>query len=151
MAGWRLESGHGGEQLSRVRVGRCPQHVGGGAALDDRPVVEHDQLVAEVPDDAEVVGDQHERQPEVADERAQQVEDLDPHGHVERAHRLVADEQARARGDGAGDGDALLLPAGELVRIAPADRRRQPDLFEHLVDAPVVILVDVAGRRAVRG
>ena len=36
--------------------------------------------------------------------------------HVERAGRLVAEEHLGPLGDGAGDGDALLLAAGKLRR-----------------------------------
>ena len=42
---------------------------------------------------------------------------------VERARGLVEDEDARILQDGARDGDALLLPAGEL-HAALADERR---------------------------
>jgi hypothetical protein len=48
----------------------------------------------------------------------QQVDDLRLDRHVERRHRLVADDQLRAPGQRPGDADALALAAGELVRIA---------------------------------
>ena len=42
------------------------------------------------------------------------------------------------RGEGAGDGDALLLAAGELVRVALACGRVDPDGRQHLGDALIV-------------
>ena len=48
---------------------------------------------------------------------SQQVEDLLGALRVEVAGRLVGDEHGRVRHDRAGDGDALLLSAGELPRV----------------------------------
>ena len=65
----------------------------------------------------------------------EQVEDLRLHGDVERGDRLVADDQLRLGGHGAGDRDALALAAGELVRsLRAGDRRVDADGVEHLVD-----------------
>ena len=46
-------------------------------------------------------------------------------GQVERGDRLVADDQLRVEGEGAGDRDALPLPAGELPRQPAAGVGRQ--------------------------
>src|SRR5262249_42447701 len=51
--------------------------------------------------------------------------------HVERAHRLVANDEVGAHRQGARDADALTLAAGELVRIALHHFRAEPDAFEH--------------------
>ncbi len=58
---------------------------------------------------------------------SQQVEDLRLHRHVERAGRLVADDQPGVHRQGARDGDALALAAGELVRVAQQRIGRQAD------------------------
>src|SRR6185437_5304444 len=50
-------------------------------------------------------------------EREQEVDDDASGGGIEIAGRLVGEEQARRDGEGAGEGDALLLAAGELPRI----------------------------------
>ena len=47
---------------------------------------------------------------------AEQVEDRGLNRHVERRHRLVADDQVRIRRECARDADALLLAAGKLIR-----------------------------------
>jgi hypothetical protein len=48
---------------------------------------------------------------------AQQVEDLGLHGDVEGRGRLVGHDDARVEHERLGDDDALLLAAGELVRV----------------------------------
>ena len=64
------------------------------------------------------MGDEDQRQAEVALELAQQVEHLRLDRDVERRHRLVGDDQLRLERDRARDADALALAAGELVRVA---------------------------------
>ncbi len=49
----------------------------------------------------------------------EQLQDLGLHGHVERGRRLVGDQQRRIAGQGDGDRNALLLAAGQFVRVAP--------------------------------
>lgn len=62
----------------------------------------------------------------------QQVDDLGRDRDVERRDRLVADEQLRAEDQRPGNHDALALPAGELMRIAPEQVRTQADCLEQL-------------------
>ena len=45
--------------------------------------------------------------------RLQQVQHLRLHGDIQRRDRLVGDNQARVQRQGAGDADALPLPAAE--------------------------------------
>jgi hypothetical protein len=54
-------------------------------------------------------------------------------GRVQAGGWLVQDEQLRISGERHGDHDPLLLPTGELVRVAPEDLAgvRNPDFFEH--------------------
>jgi len=51
-------------------------------------------------------------------EFVEEIQHLGAHGDVERRDRLVGDHEARPAHDGAGDRDALVLAARELVRIA---------------------------------
>ena len=84
--------------------------------------------------DGEVVRDEHIGDAFFALQADQQVEDLAAHRDVERRHRFVEHDQVGPGGDGAGDGDALALAAGDLAdaacrpasdrgRRAPADAR----------------------------
>src|SRR5699024_3784646 len=45
---------------------------------------------------------------------------------------LIGEQDLRLAGDGTGDGDALTLTTGELVRVALGGVRRQAHLREHL-------------------
>jgi hypothetical protein len=53
-------------------------------------------------------------------EVGEQVEDLGLDRDVESAYRFVEDEEVGFECEGAGDTDALALPAGELVGVAIA-------------------------------
>ena len=64
-----------------------------------------------------------------------QVDDLRLDRHVERRDRLVGDDEVRIGGQRARDADALLLPAGELVRIAVDEPLAQPDRLHQLANA----------------
>ena len=65
----------------------------------------------------------------------EQVDHLRLDRHVERRHRLVADDQLGAHRQRAGDADALALAAGEFVRVAAHVVGVQADGFEQLDDA----------------
>ena len=80
-----------------------------------------------------------ERQPELALEVAQQVEDLRLDRHVERGDRLVGDDQLRLERERARDADALALAAGELVRVAVVVLRVEPDRVHQLLDRALAL------------
>ena len=61
---------------------------------------------------------------------------------VERAERLVEEQRARVVDEGSGEGDALLLTAGQLRRLPTGEVREAHDL-EELVDT----LRDLGPRR----
>jgi hypothetical protein len=94
------------------------EHVVTGTELHDAPEVHHRHPIAEVLHHGEVVGHEQHGEVQPALEVAQQVEDLRLDRDVEGRDRLVGDEQAGLDGQGAGDADALALPAAELVGVA---------------------------------
>ena len=75
--------------------------IAGPRDLDHLAEVHHRDAVADVPHHRQIVGDEQVRQPELVLQVREQVEDLRLDRHVERRHRLVADDQpgrsARAR------------------------------------------------------
>ena len=68
-------------------------------------------------DHAEIVADEEICQAIALLQRAQEIDDLRLHRHVERRGRLVEHEKARLQHEGAGNRDALALAAGEFVRV----------------------------------
>ena len=85
--------------------------------FDDASGVHHGDAVGHLGDDAEVVGDEEEREPEALLQIAQQVENLRLDRDVERGRRLVGDEQRGPAGERDRDQRALAHPARELMRI----------------------------------
>ena len=108
----------GGEQRHRVRVLRPHEHVADRAGLDDLAGVHDRDVVAEIGDHTEVVGDEDDRHPSFGDESAQQIEDLGLDRDIESRRRLVGDQKTRRAGEGERDRDTLRHAAGELVRVA---------------------------------
>ena len=64
-----------------------------------------------------VVGDDDQRRPLVAVQLDEQVHDVVAGVGVEGAGRLIRQHDGRRPDQGAGDGHALLLSAGQLVRL----------------------------------
>ena len=147
----RLSAAVGADEVLDEVVGRVHQQLGRGrvlgelaAALHDRDPVAHlDRLV-------DVVGDEDDRLAQLGLEAQELVLQALAVDRVDRAERLVHQHQRRVGGEGAGDADALALAAGELRGIAVADRRRQADELEQLVDAVADALLVPAEQRAGR-
>ena len=66
----------------------------------------------------EVVGDEDHRETQPVIQIRDQLLYPAPRGLIEGARRFVEQERLRAEGEDAGDGDALLLPYGEGLRVA---------------------------------
>ena len=109
--------GHGRQQGLGVGVHRPLVQLLGRRDLDDLPQVHDRDPVRDVPDHAQVVGDEDVGQAQLVLQVVEQVDDLGPDGHVQGRDRLVGDDQPGIQGQGPGHADALALPAGELVRV----------------------------------
>src|SRR5690349_2189225 len=68
-------------------------------------------------DDGEIMADQEKGHARLTLEIAHEVQRLRLYRDVERRHRLVCDYEPRPGDERAGDGDALALAPGKLVRI----------------------------------
>ena len=134
LARGRVEPRDGAEQAVRVRVARGGEEPVALRPLHDPPGVEHVDRLAQPRHDPEVVGDHDERGAGVADELAQQLQDLGLDGDVERGRGLVGDEQPRPAGQCDGDERALPHAAGELVRVGvqPPARVGDADAVEQV-------------------
>ncbi len=88
--------------------------------------------------DAGVVGDQHRERPDVAVHALDDLQDQHARRGVQRARRLVAEQDRGPLGDRPGDRDALLFPAGQLRRevVEPLAETDQAErlLRRHRVD-----------------
>ena len=110
----QLRVGHRDGRHERLRCTGAPgrrNSVAPVGQLGDPAEVHDRDPIADVLDDAHVVGDEHVGQPELALELLEQVEDLRLDRHVERRDRLVADDQVRLEDQRPGDADALALAA----------------------------------------
>ena len=109
--------GLGGEQVLGVGVLRVGEQRLGGVVLLHLAVLHHIDIVGELADDGQVMGDQDHRHAVLVLEVLDQVEDLRLHGDVERGGRLVGDQHVGPVGERHGDHHALALAARQLVRI----------------------------------
>ena len=87
------------------------------SVFDDLAVVHNGNFFAYAAHDAQVVGDEEQRNAALFVEPPEHVENLGLHRHVEGGGRLVEDEKLRVVDEGRRDHRALALTAGELMRI----------------------------------
>jgi hypothetical protein len=80
-------------------------------------VAHHHHLVGDLADHAQVVADEQHAHAVLALHLGDQLQDLALDGHVQRRGRLVGDQQLGLAGQRHRDHHALLLAAGQLVRI----------------------------------
>lgn len=95
---WRIEH----------RVGRPDFH--------DASQIHHRNPMREMPHHAQIVRHEQDREPQPLLQLQQQVEYLRLHGNIQCRYDLVGDQQLRLDGKRAGNGDALPLTAGEMLR-----------------------------------
>ena len=98
-----------------VRHGR--KHGSGRATFHHTAAVHHQHARHVLCNHTQVVGDQHQGHATLCHQALDQRQDLLLHRHVQRGGGLVCDQQVGATGQCHGNGDALALPAGELVRV----------------------------------
>ena len=112
--------------------------------LHHAAALEHRDVVADLLDHVHGVGDYHQGHAGLAVDVAQQLEDGVRAAGIERGGRLVAEDHLGLAGERAGDGNALLLPAGELAGIA-LRLLRKTNAVEQLESTGAVCLRHLAG------
>ncbi len=125
-----VQAWHRFKQQARIGMARPGEDRLRRSLLDDAAKIHDAEPVGHVAHGRQVVADEQVGQAEPRLEVLHQVEDLGLHRYVERAGRLVADQEFRRAGQRAGDRDALTLTAAELVRVFLPVGSRQPDLAE---------------------
>src|SRR5262245_60344831 len=131
-----------GESRRERQMGRARRHgpVAASAVHAPRLIADNlagldlDHAPAHLVHDVGVVGDHDDGCPGPVDP-VQQPHDLDGRIGVEVTGRLVRQQDERAVDERAGDGDALLLAAGELLRVAVL-LAAEADQLEYLRDDP---------------
>ncbi len=123
-----------GEQPLRVGVQRRAEQRRGGPGLHDPAGVHDGHLGRQLADHGQIVAHVDGRHPVAPAQAADRVEDVPLGGHVEAGGGLVQHDQRGAAGEGHGQRDTLLLPARELMRVAPQQGRGrlQAHLAQHL-------------------
>ena len=124
-----LEGGDGGEQALGVGMGGVGGDEFGGAFFDEFTVFENGDLIADVFNDGEVVGDKEVSKVELFLEIHQKVDDLGLDRDIEGTDRFVADDKLRFDGEGTGDADALALASAKFVGEAAGVGRVEADKF----------------------
>ena len=126
--------GRGGDQVPRVWVTGVVEQLRGGALLDDPPGVHHRNLISKVGNHREVVRDIERGDLVRMAQLANGGQHVRLSADVEAGGRLVEHDHRRPAGKRHCQPDALLLTAGQLVRITTKELRRagKRDLAHHL-------------------
>ena len=84
-----------------------PEDLAHRTLLDDGAAVHDGDAVGHLGDDAEIVGDEQQRQAVLGPQLAQQIQHLRLDGDVERRRRFVGDDERGMTGERDGDHHAL--------------------------------------------
>ena len=101
-----------------------------GRHLDNFADVHDSDAIADMGDDAEIVGDEDVGEPHLFLQLLQEVEDLGLHRDIEGGDRFVGDDKVGLADEGAGDADALTLTAAECVGVTAHYFGRKADEAE---------------------
>ena len=113
------------DEVLDVVVGRRAQQPLGRVELGELPArAEERDQVADLDGLLDVVGDQHDGLVQLGLEPEELILQGGPDNRVDGAERLVHQQHRRVGGERPGHADPLLLPAGQLVRVAAGQRPR---------------------------
>jgi len=100
-----------------------------GAFFDELTVFKNRDLIADVFNDGEIVGNEKVGEVKFFLEVHQKVDDLGLNRDIECADRFVTDDELRFDGESAGNADALALATAEFVGEAAGVGRVEADKF----------------------
>jgi hypothetical protein len=124
-----LKGRDGGEEALGVGMGGVGGDEFGGAFFDEFTVFENRDLIADVFNDGEVVGNKEISKVELFLEIHQKVDDLGLDRDIEGTDRFVADDKLRFDGEGASNADALALTSAKFVGEAAGVGRVEANKF----------------------
>jgi len=122
-----MERGDGGEEALGVGVGGVGGDKFGGAFFDEFTVLENGDLIADVLNDGEIVGNEEVSKVELFLEVHQKVDDLSLNRDIEGTDWFVANDELRFDGEGPGNADALALASAKFVGEAASVGRVEAD------------------------
>ena len=128
--------GRGSDEVAGVGMRRVLEQLGGRALLDDSSGVHHRDLIGEVGDDREIVGDVQRSDLVRMTQLADRCQDVSLCADIEAGGRLVEDDHPWTAGECDREDDTLLLAARQLVGVAAQELARagQRDLAHHFDD-----------------
>jgi len=122
-----LEGGNGGEEALGVGMGGVGGDEFGGAFFDELTVFENRDLITDVLDDSEIVGNEEVSKVELFLKVHQKVDDLGLNRDIEGTDWFVANDELRFDGEGPGNADALALASAKFVGEAAGVGRVEAD------------------------
>jgi hypothetical protein len=128
----KLESG--GHEGFGVRVFGMYKDLSRWSVLDDAARPHDNNLVAERPDNAQIMADEQVRETMACLKLTQEINDLGLYRHIERRGRFVEHDKARSQHYGTCNRDTLTLATGKLVRVAVASLRIEANFLQNPID-----------------
>src|SRR5438270_238664 len=110
-------SGRGIEQRTGICLSRMRKDLRRWTLFHDPAVLHYGNVVADLRRDAQVMGDEQQRDTEPRLDFVEQLQHLRLYRHVQRRDGLIRHQHVGVERQRAGDRDALALAAGELMRI----------------------------------
>jgi hypothetical protein len=115
------------DELSHEARGRTGSKIFCAPPLLDSPAAKHHELLREIRGLIEIVGDPNDGLVEIAKDPLQIGLEAKAHERVERAERLIEDQESGVEKESPHQGDPLPFASTELHRIASQYRRIEPD------------------------
>ena len=107
----RVDLGHGGQQPPGVGMSGFVKDLVAAAALHNGSRVHHADAVADIGDDAQIVGNEHDAHMDLILQLLKQLQNLGLNGHVQSRGGLVRDQQLGIAGQCHGDHHTLAHTA----------------------------------------
>src|SRR5450631_3228033 len=141
--GWSV-SLHDAEKSRRDRIARAGKHLVRRSLFDNRTAAEKNHAVGDFVGEPQLVGRDDHGQAILDREAPDHLQHLIDQFRIERRGRLIEQQHARVRGNGARNRNALLLAAGQMPRQR-AGTVAEADAFEQFSRAPVGVRPRNAG------
>ncbi len=98
----------------------------GRAVFHDAATAHHSDIIRQIVNHAQIMRDENHSDTHFLYQIGKQVENLALDGDIERGDRFICQQQGRLRRYGTGNGNALALAAGKLMRILVHVLRTEP-------------------------